>query len=66
MTVGFHGIFVPNHVTEKDPPEAQNFAERWNSTSPEARSFAIAQGGRFPGILPHTLAEIFDLARESV
>lgn len=47
-------------ITEQDPPKAQALEARWERCSERAREFAILQGYRWPGYLPHVIAELYD------
>lgn len=57
---------MANYTRENDDEQAKALALRWEECSEEARLWAAANCGRYFGILPHVLAEVYDEGRRSV
>lgn len=48
------------YLLSKDPPHLKRLENRWLACTDEGRHFAALHCGKFPGVLPHVIAELYD------
>ena len=48
------------HVTPQDNETAQENQARWAKRTSLSQAYAVQCGGKFPGLLPHVIAEIVE------